>query len=108
MKYDLGQEMSDAPCGVASEEKKDKKYYPTLYFSHDEKIDLPEEGSAVIHFRKVESAENTRDPDDPKYRCELEVHSIETKGGDEGKVTSLKDGLRKALKVAEYEEEEED
>ena len=114
MKYDLGQKYDDmSPC-CAGEEKKGKMHYPTLYFTHSEKIDLPEEGEAVIKFRKVESAENTRDPDDPKYRCELEIHSLETKGGakkSDGMVSmgdALKQAMRKKLKQGEYAEEDED
>lgn len=88
----------------------DKTHYPSLYFTHDEPVDIPEEGTAVIRFRKIESSENTRDPDDPKYRCEIEVHSIEVKGGsDKGMVSvadSLKDAMRKKMKKGEYEEED--
>lgn len=92
------------------EKSDDKIHYPSLYFTHDEPVDLPDEGTAVITFRKVESSENTRDPDDPKYRCEIEVHSIDIKGGGEKGMASmasaLKDAMRKKMRKGEYEEEE--
>lgn len=107
MKIDLGQK-NDSPmcCATDSPEKKDRVYYPSLYFTHDEPVNLPEEGTAVITFRRIESSENNRDPDDPKYRCEIEVHSIEVKGGEPNIGAKLKDGLRKAMKKGEYEEEQ--
>lgn len=114
MKYDLGQKDDFpgccAPVGCSSDDK-DKIRYPSLYFTGDTKMDIPDEGVATITFRKIDSGENTRDPDDPKYRCEIEVHSIEVKGGGkrdglEVNVGSmLKDAMRKKMKKGEYEEE---
>lgn len=110
MKIDLGQKYDNGPCGVpmGSSESKEKVHYPSLYFTHDEPVEVPDEGTAVIKFRKIESSENTRDPDDPKYRCEIEVHAIEFKGGDKGMVSmadSLKDALRKKMKQGQYSED---
>lgn len=112
MKIDLGQKNDiGAPC--APSESKEKVHYPSLYFTHDKPVELPEEGTAVITFRKIESSENTRDPDDPKYRCELEVHSIEIQGGKkkEERMVSVGDAFKKAVRSkmkekAGYEEEE--
>lgn len=111
MKYDLGQESpSSGCCAVPScDEGAKKTYYPSLYFSGDTKMDIPEEGTALITFRKIDSGENTRDPEDPKYRCEIEVQSIEVKsskaadepmGVNVGKV--LKDAMRKKMGKGEY------
>lgn len=110
MKIDLGQKYESPGCCAPSEASDDKMHYPSLYFTHDKPVEFPDEGEAVITFRKVESSENTRDPDDPKYRCELEVKSIEIKGdGRKGMVSmgdALKAAMRKKLKQGEYEEEE--
>jgi hypothetical protein len=111
MKYDLGQKNEGPGCcaPMSTDSSEGKMHYPSLYFTGDKKMDIPEEGTAVITFRKIDSGENTRDPDDPKYRCEIEVHSIEVKGSKgDGPVSvadSLKDGLRKKMKKGEYEEE---
>lgn len=112
MKIDLGQKYDSPGCCAPSgaSDDGDKVHYPSLYFTHDKPVELPEEGTATITFRKIESSENTRDPDDPKYRCEIEVHSIEVKGdGRKGMVNvgdALKNAMRKKLKQGEYEEEE--
>lgn len=109
MKIDLGHKYDSTGCCATMESKSDDKiHYPSLYFTHDKPVDLPDEGTAVITFRKIESSENTRDPDDPKYRCEIEVHSIEVKGGEVGMNvgSAIKDALRKKMKKGEYGEEE--
>lgn len=108
MKIELGQKYNSGDPCCAPGESKDKTHYPSLYFTHDEPVDVPEEGTAVIKFRKIESSENTRDPDDPKYRCEIEVHSIDFKGGGKESVSpgeSLKSALRKSMKIGQYEDE---
>lgn len=109
MKIELGQKNDPAMCAPMSKEEGDKLHYPSLYFTHDKPVEVPKEGTAVITFRRVETSENDRDPDDPKYRCEIEVRDIEFKGGKpSGDLSSkLKEGLRKKLKVGEYEMEEE-
>jgi hypothetical protein len=111
MKIDLGQKNNSACCPpmVGGSSSEDKPHYPSLYFTHDKPVEFPSEGTALITFRKIESSENTRDPDDPKYRCELEIKSIEVKGGRSDKPdlgSELKMGMRKKLKVGEYEEED--
>lgn len=108
MKYDLGQKHDSGPCTPMNDSGKDRVHYPSLYFTHDEPVNLPEEGTAVIKFRKIESSENTRDPEDPKYRCEIEVHSIDVKGVDKGMVNvgdALKNAMRKSMKKGDYADE---
>ena len=85
---------------MASSSDEKKVHYPTLYFPSPTELDIPEEGEAVISFRRVEQAENTRNPDDPKYRYELEVKSIEVKDGERINVGErIKGALRKRLEV---------
>lgn len=85
--------------------------YPSLYFTCDKDYEIPDEGTATIKFRKVEDSENTRDPEDPKYRYELEVHSIEVEGmkeggDDEADVKSaIKNGIKKMMKKKSGDEE---
>lgn len=116
MKYELGSKSSGPGCcaPVSCCDSDEKMYYPSLYINSNEKIDLPDEGTAVITFRKIDSGANTRDEENPQYRCELEVHSIEPKGGakkdDEPMGVNvgnmLKEAMRKKLKKGEYEGEE--
>lgn len=110
MKYDLGQESPSSGCApMPCDDGDNKVYYPSLYFSGDTKMDIPDEGTALITFRKIDSGENTRDPEDPKYRCEIEVQSIDVKsskaadepmGVNVGK--ALKDAMRKKMGKGEY------
>lgn len=110
MKIELGQKCNStcgAPVGANdSGDSKAKMIYPSLYFTHDKPVDLPDEGTAVIKFRKIESSENTRDPDSPKYRCEIEVHSIEPKGGSEPLKVSLGEKIKDAMAKKKGSKEE--
>lgn len=111
---DLGQKYpAGEPCCASPSGDKEKVSYPSLYFTHGEKIDFPDEGEAIIKFRKIESAENTRDPKDPKYRCELEVRGIEVKSGGKKKsdgLVSVGESMRKAyekkMRQRDMEDEE--
>lgn len=96
----LGQKNNCYPCVTCESSAEEKMHYPTLYFTVDQKIKCPQEGTATIKFRKVESAENERDPEDPKYRYELEVQGIDMQGEvahEEKPEVTLKVNLRKAL-----------
>jgi hypothetical protein len=114
MKIDLGQKSPS--CGCAPSpccDSGEKTYYPSLYLSGGQKIDLPDEGTAVITFKKVSSGMDERDGQEPHYRCELEVRSIEVKDAKKDDTpmgvsvgTALKEAMRKKLKKGEYEEEE--
>lgn len=73
---------------------------PTFYFTTNTECKIPDEGTGTIKFRKIEDSENTRDPDSPRYRYELEVSSLDIDGmkdSEEKPVDMLKAGLRKAL-----------
>lgn len=116
MKYELGSKSSVPGCcaPVSCRDSEEKMYYPSLYLSGGEKIELPDEGTAVITFKKVSSGMDQRDGEEPHYRCELEIHSIEPKGGtkkdDEPLGVNvgnmLKEAMRKKMKKGEYEEGE--
>lgn len=117
MKIDLGSKTSGPGCCASPccGPDKEKTYYPSLYINGDKKISLPDEGEAVIVFRKVDSGEDTRDPENPRYRCELEVRSIEPRASknredDEPMGVSvgnaLKEAMRKKMKRPGYEDEE--
>jgi hypothetical protein len=114
MKIELGSKSPSPGCApVSCCDSGEKMHYPSLYLSGSQKLDLPDEGTALISFKKVSSGMDQRDDEEPHYRCELEVHSIEVKGGkpkdDEpmginvGNV--LKEAMRRKMKKGEYEEE---
>jgi len=58
-----------------------KKSYPTFCFTCDEEIDLPD-GEFIFSAkgRKVDVGANTRDPEDPRYRYEIEVQGFKPMG----------------------------
>jgi hypothetical protein len=110
MKYDLGNKSQIAGCCSAPSECNDEKtYYPSLYISGDKKLGFPDEGTATITFRKVSSGEDQRDGEEPHYRCELEVHSIEVteaKVKEDGMVsvgTAMREAMKKKIKEKQEE-----
>lgn len=102
MKYDLGSKSSGPGCCAPSSccEDDEKMYYPSLYINGDKKMSIPDEGVATIRFKKVSSGEDHRENEEPKYRCELEVHSIEVTESlkKEDGMVSVGDSLREAMK----------
>lgn len=105
--HDLGI-IYDKPTAMPMEDgERGRKHYPTLCISCDDEIDIPESGTAVIKFRKVEDTENTRDPEDPKYRYELEVQGIDIKDGEDVslEMKDPADELEKAMNGDDEDEE---
>lgn len=79
-----------------------KKTYPCFSFSCDEEIDLPDgDFTFMAKGRKVLDTEETRDPEDPRYRYEIEVQGFKPMGGatkDSPDLSAkLKDGMRKSM-----------
>ena len=101
----------DSPCCAPSTASDSKKpSYPSLYINSKEELDLPEEGTVLIKFRKTRETEDTKDPANPSYSCELEVQAIgEPVAAEKGMVSvadALKNAMRKKLGKAGVGEEE--
>ncbi len=101
---------SGGPCCAPSPSSSDdsKEYFPSLYIDSTEELDLPDEGTAVIRFKKTSSSE-TKDSHGERYTCTLEVRSIGEVSGKE-KVASSPDDSAAAVeallaKVIEEREE---
>ena len=73
---------------------------PTLYISHDEPIEFPKSGTAVVKFKKIASSEFERDGE-TRYTCELEITDIAVTKGDKKSGGEVLDEL-KAKKEKEY------
>lgn len=88
---------------LSPSESKVKVIHPTFHFHHAKELSIPNEGHALIKFRKVRSTQDNTDPADPKFSHELEVHGIEMKESpQEDKPEAmpeamLKAGMRKAM-----------
>jgi len=87
--HDLGEKPPDCETKTLAAPSEGRVYYPSLYF-HGKQAegikDLPNEGEAVIKFKKVSQSERTekRDGKEEKtYSVELEIHAI--KAGKETK-----------------------
>lgn len=72
MKIDLLQKPEEmtSPAEVNKE-----GYYPSFTFTTKEAHDLPDEGDASFHFKKISSTEEEHDGK-TTYRCTVEVQSI--------------------------------
>lgn len=98
----MDKEYIDLGCGLDSEPmeatSEPKKSYPCFYFTCDEKIDLPDgEFKFMAVGRKVDTGENTRDPDDPRYRYEIEVQGFKPMGGVNKEGTDMGEKFKKGL-----------
>jgi hypothetical protein len=80
---DLGREMDCGPCSPKSDSQKGdkKKYYPTLYITGVEGVDLePGEIEFRAKGRVVSISKRETEEDGEKCSCEIEVHSIDYPG----------------------------
>lgn len=93
MPYDSGCCVPPAP---SSDSKKPS--YPSLYINSKEELDLPEEGTVLIKFRKTRETEDTKDPANPSYSCELEVQSIGEPTATETGMVSVGDAIKSAMR----------
>lgn len=105
---DLGQTY-DGPTDVGSKklDKAPKVSYPTLYIRGESDMDFPEEGTALVKFRRVSETKSTRDPEDPSYSCELEIMGIRVEDAveeEEEKAEDPVDALERSLKGGDGEE----
>ncbi len=117
---DLGKKMDSSCCSPASEGKKgeSKLYYPSLYISGVEGLDLSTgEITFTAKGKVVSVSRRETEEDGEKYSCEIEVHSISAPGakpekGDSG--TSLEKSLedisskKKEVVVEDVDEEADD
>lgn len=114
---DLGEKMKPMTAiDIESESEPVSIHYPSLYFSNaKELMDFPNEGTAVIHFKKVMERKETviRNGEEKKCYCvELEIHGIKSNG--KSKMESMEeeeddeDAIEKGLKEAEGEEKDEE
>ena len=93
---DLGEEMKPL-LGELQEDSTETKsiYYPCLHFSGKDGLkNLPESGTALIHFKKVLERETTTTNNGEKktqYSVELEIHGIKPVNGEE---SEAKDGMK--------------
>jgi hypothetical protein len=69
-------------CGPCEVSKPDDKYYPSFHYDGDKELDIPEEGTMVIKFKRTGRSESERNGK-TRYSCSIDVCSIESVDGDE-------------------------
>jgi hypothetical protein len=106
--HDLGEEMKPIDLQIVKEEQESRVHYPSLWF-HDAKglKDLPKEGTAIIHYRKVmEREENVVEngKESHRYTVELQIHGIKpgeaTESEEESNEPNDEDAIEKGLQAA--------
>lgn len=79
LNFDLGQ-TSDGPCCAMTSSAKET-YYPSFHHSGDEKLDVPDEGTMLVRYKKVSSSQS-EDKRGEHYSCCIEVQEIISVSGD--------------------------
>lgn len=98
LNIDLGDCGPCSPC--CAETKSPDKYYPTVTYYSTEDIELPDEGTLLIKFKKVRSTEETKEE---RHSCTFEVQKIlgvgksKDEADDEHNAGKAKNGAAAAL-----------
>jgi hypothetical protein len=88
--HDLGENLSmkgSDHIAKVEEEADTHIHYPTLWFHNKNELkDIPKEGTAVIHYKKVMEREETitiNGKTETRYTTELQIHGIKPEEGEE-------------------------
>jgi hypothetical protein len=121
-KYDLPEGFVDLceevkmPTGIKkSEDESEEYYYPSLFFRNKKALkNLPKEGTAIIHFKKLMEREEKVTTDGKtsvNYTTELEIHGIKPDENSEYSTPSTEepddeDAIEMGLEAASETEED--
>lgn len=91
----------------------DAVHYPSLYIDSEGKLDIPEEGTMTIKFKKVSSSTNKPREGKEQHSCTIDVMEISDIKGGKGKSKdkdeeSSGDALDRVKKEVESEKEDDD
>jgi len=106
--HDLG-ESFEMPEAVEEPNENEMVHYPSLYFDNAEALkDMPKEGTAIIHYKKVMEKTTTcqiNGKSETRHCIELQIHGI--KAGEDTESTEAKasepddeDAIEKGLEAA--------
>jgi phage replication-related protein YjqB (UPF0714/DUF867 family) len=106
---DLGEEVpAIGMTEIEIEAPKSEYHYPSLYFDNAKELSkLPEEGTAVIHFKKVMEKKEVvmRDGEEKKRHCvELQICGIKSDSVTDSEEYDDDDEIENGLKEAEEED----
>ncbi len=71
------------PAPTSKPEEMDEKVYPSFHYSGPVELDLPDEGTMEIMFRKTSETSSVRKDGKHWYDCEIEVRCIHEVESDE-------------------------
>lgn len=97
----------DGLCGCEPQkEDKDRKYYPSLYLTWDDKYELPRSGEMTVKFQ-VNSETNRTDRDgDKSQSVDVEILSIESVTADKKEDEDRGDEIDKLAKKGRHKEDD--
>jgi hypothetical protein len=73
------------PCCVSSDSQTPRKYYPNFHYEGENDIDLPEEGTMTIKFKRTSREERDRDGK-KRYSYSVDVLGIDKVDGAKAEV----------------------
>jgi hypothetical protein len=76
MKVNIDLDQSDSYPSMAVAGPEDKPHYPSFQYSGEESLNLPKEGTMLVHFRTVSETEATDENGDDRYTCVVELREI--------------------------------
>lgn len=84
-----------------------KPYYPCVYISNNPKIsEIPEEGTAIITYKKVSETESNRNGKH-SYSCDIEIMTFEPTGKAKSKPQKpVEQSVDENMNEAEEEDED--
>lgn len=91
-----------------SKEDKDKKYYPSLYLTWDDKYELPMSGEMTVKFRVSSETNRTGRDGSTSQNVDVEILSIEsvTPGKNEEEDEDRSDAIDKLAKKGRHKEDD--
>ena len=109
--HDLGEDLSAKGAehiAKVEEEADTHIHYPTLWFHEKEMLrDLPKEGTATIHYKKIMEREETitvNGKKETRYTVELQIHGLKpgesTESEEESNEPNDEDAIEKGLQAA--------
>jgi hypothetical protein len=107
----LGKPSGNAMSEILIEkEKSDEMFYPSLSIRGKNEIYFPEEGEAIIKYKKCASGSSEYRGRDPEYYCDLEVIAIKPMGSSSSIPPKLKNApdFEESLKKAASKGKEDD
>jgi hypothetical protein len=67
-----------------------KEHYPSFHYEGPEKLDIPEEGTMTVRYKKTGSSSSKNADGKERHSCTIEVQAIEEVEGEEVEAPSHK------------------